>query len=264
MAGKRWIERLARVGFAAKGVVYAVVGGLAAMLATGQGGRATGSGGALSTIGNSPFGSVALVIVAVGLVGYAVWRLVEAVEDPRGRGNDMKGFALRTSSAAKGLAYGYLGVEAALMLMRGMEKGSDDSRAQHWTAQVLAAPFGRAALMTAALALIAYGIYQLINALRAKLSRDLALGSIPSDTRRAVIAVSRFGIAARGVVFLLIGWFGVQAALQQTPQQARGVAGALRSVAGMYGSVALAIIGIGLVAYGIYELVNARYRQIVV
>lgn len=263
MQNEKWLERLARVGFAAKGTVYIVVGVLAAMAAVGSsGGETTGSKGALETIQRNPFGDVALAVIALGLIGYAVWRFIEAAKDTAHRGSDAKGIALRIASVFKGLFYGILGIESARKLMGDGGGRQDDASAQHWSASVLDKPFGKTLLMLIGLGLVVYGIYQITRAVRSKLGRALAIGSIPLEVRKSVVSISRFGIAARGVVFALIGYFTLRAATNHSAGEAKGLAGVLDAVAGGGGSLGLGVIAIGLVSYGVYELVNSRYRRI--
>lgn len=261
-----WIERLARLGFAAKGVVYIFVGLLAAAAATGSGGRTTGSHGALSTIVRQPFGRTAMFVIALGLFGYALWRVIEAVNDPKNRGNSPKGLALRLGSVGKAAAYAALGLSAARLLAHhGGASGGDDHASRHWTAVLLEKPFGRALVAIIGLSIIGYAIYQFVAAARSKLSKDLDLGSIPPSTRMWIIRLSRFGIAARGVVFVIIGYFLTRAALHRAPSEAKGVGGALRSFYEQpYGHLALVVVAIGLAAYGLYQLINSRYRNIYV
>ncbi|HEV2129901.1 MAG TPA: DUF1206 domain-containing protein, partial [Longimicrobiaceae bacterium] len=112
-----WVEGLARLGYAAKGVVYLIVGGLAAQAALGSGGQTTGSEGALSTILRQPLGQVLLGAVAVGLAGYALWRFVQAALDPEHRGTDAKGIAIRLGYAISGVIHAGLAIEAARMVL---------------------------------------------------------------------------------------------------------------------------------------------------
>jgi hypothetical protein len=105
-----------REGYAAKGIVYIVIGTLAARAATGPGGQATDSRGALLEIGNGPFGTFALALMGLGLVGYMMWRLVAAATDAEGKGDKPTSVALRVAQAARAVAYGILGVQAFRML----------------------------------------------------------------------------------------------------------------------------------------------------
>jgi hypothetical protein len=260
-----WVERLARVGYAAKGLVYVLIGGLAARAALGTGGRTTDSSGALTAIGRSTFGTLTLGLVALGLLGYAAWRVIAAATDAEGKGNDAKGMASRAAGAARGLLYVGLALQA-VRLMRGGASGSGgDSRAEDWTARLMAAPFGRWLVAAAALGVIAYAFYQLYRAYASKVRKHLDIGRLSAEAQRLVVAVGRFGIGARGVVFLVIGWFLLRAARQADASQASGMGEALRTLERQpYGKWLLALVGLGFVSYGVYEFVNARYRKIAV
>lgn len=254
-----WVERLARVGYAAKAVLYATIGILAAQTALGEGGRTTDTRGALRTLLQAPYGRVMLLVVAIGLLGYTTWLLARAVTDAEQRGHGAKGIALRTGDVVRGIAHGALAL-AALRLARGQGGGGGDGT-REWAGRVLEAPFGQTLLWIGAAGIAGYGLYQLYRSWSAKLSRRLALGELPAGTARWVVAVSRFGIAARGVVFLLIAYFLSRAAAQHDPSEAGGVDESLQALAGV-GRWPLAVVAFGLVAYGVYELVNARYRRI--
>lgn len=258
-----WVEWLARIGYAAKGIVYIVIGGIALQAAFGGGDRVTGSEGALESIARQPFGRVMIALVGLGLVGYAVWKLVQAVRDPEGMGGDAKGNAARAGYFISGIIHGSLALEAGrLVLGSGMNDGSG-SGADSRTAMLMEQPFGRWLVGLVALGIIAFGLYELYRAYKTDLAKRMHLEELDADTRRWVIRSGRFGLAARGVVFALIGWFLVQAALHFNPQEARGLGGALQSLQGeSYGPWLLGLVALGLVAYGIFALVKARYRRI--
>jgi hypothetical protein len=255
-----WVERLARIGFAAKALLYITVGLLAAQVGLGRGGRTVDTQGALRAVHHVTFGRVALIIVAAGLIGYAIWRIVEAVVDPDGRGTDAKGLALRISFAARGVFHGALGV-TALRLAARERPGPHGEQTRHWTAVAFGLPAGELLVWLAALGIAGYGLYQLYRAYASKLSRQLNLGELDGDTLRWVVGLSRFGIAARGVVFCLIGFFLVRAAALHDAAQAGGIRKSMGLLAEI-GRWPFVVVALGLVAYGVYELVNARYRQI--
>ena len=255
-----WVERFARLGYAAKALLYVTVGLLAARGGLGRGGQAVDTNGALGVVHEVTFGRVALIVVAAGLIGYATWRIVEAVVDPDGRGSDPKGLALRTSFAARGVFHGAIGLTALRLAARERpEPHADQTR--HWTEVAFGLPAGELLVWTAALGIAGYGLYQLYRAYTSKLSRQLDLAELGRISERWVVGVSRFGIAARGVVFCLIGFFLARAALWHDAAQAGGVRKSLRFVAGI-GRWPFVVVAVGLVAYGVYELVNARYRRI--
>ncbi len=257
-----WIERFARVGFAAKALLYMTVGALAALAALGQGGSAaTDQHRAMQWILRAPTGRVLLGVVAIGLVGYAVWRIVEGISDPEGHGRSAKGIALRVRSVVTGLIHGALAISAGRLVLGQRSDGSGSREAQHWTARALATPGGTVLVMLIAGAFVAYGAYQLYCAYDAKLSKKLSFGSLSSPTRTVVIGISRVGIAARGIVFGMIGVLLFRAANDGNPRQAGGVA---RSLAELFqwGTGPFVGIAVGLVAYGAYQLLNARYLRI--
>lgn len=255
-----WLIRLARVGYVAKGVVYLVIGGMALRGAMGQGGGATDSRGALRVIGDGMAGQAALVVVGVGLVAFALWALVAAATDADRRGGDAKGIALRLGQAGRGLAYGALGV-SAFGLLRGSGGGSGGG-AERWTSRLMDAPFGRTLVAAAGLGIMAYALYQFWRAARKNLRKRLHMEHADPDATRWVIRVARFGIAARGVVFLVIGGFLAQAALREDASHAGGIADSLTTIGAQpYGRALLALVAVGLLAYGVWELLNARYRE---
>lgn len=261
-----WIETLARVGYAARGVLYIIVGGLAVALAVGSGGETTDSRGALQRIAEQPLGRTALIVVAVGLAGYALWRLTEAFANPARIGNDTKGLLRRIGFAVSGVIHAGLAFAAIRMAMGG-SSGSGDGAASGqtdmWTARVMELPAGRWLVGIAGAIVIVYGIQRIVKAWRSDIGKHLRVGEMAQDTSRRIIHVSRFGIAARGVVFVLVGWFFVRAALQFDPSEAGGIAEALDALRGQsYGPWLLGIVALGLVAFGIHSLLQAKYRRI--
>jgi hypothetical protein len=259
-AAAPWIERFARVGYASKAAVYAIVGVLAAGAAFGRG-RVADSDDAFAVIRNLPLGSVLLAIVGLGLIGYAVWQTIAAIQDTDNRGSDAKGIALRISSAFRAFVYAGLGVEAARLAFSLGSRGGKSDATTHWTARVLEMPNGRWLVLAAGVSVVAYGIYQLVRAWKAKLGKRLYIDDLTPSQHHAVVSVSRFGIAARGVVFAIVGVSIARAAQQNSAAEAEGATGALHSLTA-FSPWVLAVVALGLVAYAVYELLNARYRVI--
>jgi hypothetical protein len=254
------IERLARLGYASIGIVYMIVGVFAVRAGMGQRGSAGGHKDAFAFILHQPFGRGMLAIIAAGLAGYVLWRFVSAFADSEHRGNDVKGLGIRAASVFRGLLYSGMALEVMRMVARNSSRGSGGSEqeAEHKTGLLLQQPYGRWLVALAGLGVLSYGAYQLYAAWDAKLSKRISLGELDARVRGKVIAISRFGIAARGLVFLIIGGSLLLAALRHNAETAHGTAGALRELP----PPLLIVAGLGLAAYGVYALVNAKYRRI--
>jgi uncharacterized protein DUF1206 len=254
------VERLARVGYAAKALLYFTIGLLAAQAGLGRGGRTTDTHGALRVVHGVTFGRGLLLVVAAGLIGYSVWRLIEAIIDPERRGTDLKAVLLRASFAVRGLFYAVL-AWTAFRLATGNRSAGAGNQAKDWTARAFELAGGELLVWVAAAGMTGYGLYQLFRAYTAKLSRQLDLSELSARAVRSVVAVSRFGLAARGVVFCLIGYLLGRAAAGHDPAQAGGIQKSLGLLA-QIGRWPFIVVALGLVAYGAYEVVNARYRRI--
>jgi hypothetical protein len=257
-----WVERLARLGYLAKGIVYAIVGVLAVQAAFGAGGQTTDTKGALSAIAAQPFGKFLLALLTVGLIGYVVWRFVQAVQDPEHKGDDAKGWATRLGYAVSGLIYASLAF-TSIGLIRGSGGGGGGNSKQDWTARLLAQPFGQWLVGLVGAFVIGLGFYQLYQAYKAKFRKQMKLQEMSPTEETWATRIGRFGLGARGVVFCIIGFFLLQAARQSDASEVRGLDGALESLAQQpYGPWLLGIVALGLIAYGIHMAVQARYIRI--
>jgi Domain of Unknown Function (DUF1206) len=257
---KPWIEVFARVGFAAKGVLYMTIGGLAAAAALGRGGKADpDSRNALQKLFEAPFGRVLVGVIALGLFGYAAWRVIEGITNPQGK-TGAKGVAYRVGSIGRGVIHLALaGAAASLALWREGSSGGG-GRIREYVAKGIAMPGGVYVLWAVAAGFFGFGMYQLYNAFKAKLSRELQLGAV--RCRGAIIAISRFGIAARGIVFGTIAVLLGRAARDHDARQAGGLGDSLRELFTELGRWPYLAIALGLAAYGGYELINAKHRRI--
>lgn len=252
-----WMKMLARAGYAAKGVVYLVIGVLAV-----EGGVAGGSRSALTQINQQPFGRFLLTLVAIGLLAYAIWRFVHGIADPENEGDDAKALAKRTGYVASGVVYGALAFSAVQIAFG--SGGGGGSGAQNWTAQVLDLAFGRWLVGLAGVGVILGGLHQLQQAITAKFRENFALSEISPEQERWAVRAGRLGHAARTVVYAIIGWFLVRAALTYDSSEVGGLGEALRTLQQQpYGRWLLGAAGVGLVCYGIYCFVLARYRKAV-
>lgn len=256
-----WIERLARAGYAAKALLYATIGLLAAHMPLGDGRLAT-TIGAMHSVQHAPFGRFLIALVAIGLIGYAVWRMVEAILDPERRGAGAKALALRASFAFRAIIHAALAVTAARLAVGSPAEG-DGNDAERWAARALGITGGRWLLWVIALSIGVFGLYQIYRAFAAKLGKRLQYGQISAETGRWILGVSRLGVAARGIVFATVGFMFANSAMRQSAARAGGIDDALQSLSRLGRGPFLAIAA-GLIAYGVYEVVNARYRRITV
>lgn len=252
---------LGRAGYAAKGSVYVVMGALAAGAAVGEGGATTDTRGALDVIGDGPMGTVALLAIGVGLLGYMLWRLVAAVTDAEGHGDEPTKLVVRGAQAVRGIAYGVLGVQA-LRALGGDDVGSQGAATRHWTGRLLGMPFGRALVVGVGLGVLGYAAYQVYRAFSEKARKHLDLVEAGPTQATWIVRLGRFGIAARGVVFAMIGVFLLRAGMQQDSGEAGGIAQSLEALGrASYGPIVLGAVAFGLIAYGVYQLATARYRH---
>jgi Domain of Unknown Function (DUF1206) len=263
-ATSHWMTMLARLGYAVKGVVYLMIGILAVQLAVGKGGEATDQRGAIHVIYDQPFGRFLLVVVAIGLIGFALWCFIQALFDTEGKGNKAKGILARVGYAIVGISYGLLGI-GTIQLLAGTGNGgrSSTASAQNWTGMVLKYGIGVALIVLIGLIVIGVAAYMFYRAYSAKFQQKLSLQRVNEQVRKGLILLGRFGYAALGVVFCIIGIFLIVAALQHNPGDAKGLDSALQVVLQEpFGTFLLAIVALGLIAYGAYSFVEARYRRI--
>ena len=255
-----WIERLARAGYVAYGMVYVLVGVLALRAAFGGGGETTGQEGALRSILLAPLGRILLGLVAAGLVAYAVWRLFQGVQDPEDEGGNAKGVVRRLDHVLNGLFHAGLAFSAGqLALGSSGSGGSPDD----WTATLMSQPLGRWLALVAGAVIFGAGLYQFYKAYKADFRDELKSHEMSRREEAWTTRSGRLGYAARGVVFGVIGVFLLQAALRADPQEARGLGGALETMARQpFGPYLLGLVAAGLVAYGAFMFVVARYRRI--
>ncbi len=263
VSNSKWVEGLARIGYVVRGLLYIVVGILAVQVALGAGGETTDKKGAIEVIGVQPFGKVLLALMLLGLVGYSLWGFVRAFLDPLKRGTEPKGLAQRVGYLVSGLAYGSLVFPTLAYLQGSGGQGGSSQGSQDLTAKLLSVPMGQWIVAIIGIIGLLGGLGQMWLGISADFKKDLKQGEMSNTERDWAIRAGRFGSIARGVVFALLGFFVLQAALRYDPQQAQGLDGALRTIAGQpYGPWLLAIVALGLVSFGIYSVLCARWIKV--
>ncbi|TRW16664.1 DUF1206 domain-containing protein [Glacieibacterium frigidum] len=254
------LTTLARLGFAARGLTYVLIGWFA-IAAARSGGAPGDNRAALGSLADSAAGQWLLAVIALGLLGYALWRFSEAWFDPERHGSDAKGLAKRGGFAVSGLVHVGLALFAArLALDWGGGGGSGDAEADEGAAGLMALPGGVWLVGAVGLVLLASAAGNFAEAYKAGFAKYFR-GDLPA--REAVVGAGRLGYAARGVVFVLVGWFALQAALNHDPEAAGGTGQALRTLQDQpYGPLLLGIVAAGLLLFGVFGIVQARYRQV--
>jgi hypothetical protein len=262
--GRGWYAVLARTGLVAKGLSFGLVGVLAFDLAIGNGGKATSRQGALSQLAHHSFGKVVLVAMALGFAAYAIWRFVQAFAEEADRdGGELKAWAKRSGYIGRGLIYTGLTFSTVKIALGSGGQQSQNQKAHHSTAVVLSWPAGTWIVGAAGVAIAGVGVWNLYRGLSRKFEDKWRLGSASPAWRRWGGRAGVAGHIARFVVFGLIGIFITKAAIDYNPNDAIGLDGALQKLAhASYGPWLLGLTAVGLVAYGVYCLVDARLRDV--
>jgi hypothetical protein len=249
---------LARAGLVARGLVYLIIGVLAFKLALGDGGKAANQQGALKAIAHQPFGKTLLVLVTIALAGYALWRVIRAAV---GRGAEQRdsGFD-RVAALASGIAYGILCVTAVKILG---DSSTGSGTPKEATAGVLGWSGGPVLVAIAGAILLGVAAYQAYKGLAKKFLDDAKTSEMHPEVRKGYTVLGVFGHVARAVVFALVGYGLIKAAIDYDPHKAIGLDGALRKLAdASYGPALLGLVAAGLVGFAAYSMADARYRKV--
>lgn len=252
-------EWLARIGLAARGVVYAVIALLAIKLALGDGGKATDQEGALKTIAQQPFGKGLLIVLSVGIFGYALWRLLRAAlgHGPEAGKDDTKE---RLDGLASGIGYALLLATAIGILLGSGGSSSGPGKA---AGGVLDWPLGQWLVALAGIVVVGVAAQQGYKAVAQTFLEKSKTEEMGPRTKQAFTGVGVFGHLARMVIFALIGYFLIKAALDYDPDEAVGLDGALAKLANAsYGPWLLGLVAFGLLGFALYSAMDARYRRV--
>lgn len=263
MKANRWIVRLGRIGYVAKGVVFLGIGLLSASAALGQNVGATDFRGVMRAVLVQPFGATLLASLIAGLSCYVVWLLLATFVNAGDMRDDAGGITARVRALF--LAVIYSGIIAIAVEAFGgkARNGGDDEAAQSWTARALAQPFGATIVVAIGAAILIGGVLECRRGCREKFAKRLDLDAYSRATQTWIVRFCAFGFAARGAVFALLGALLIRAGWQSDSSKARGMSGALDAViAQPFGRTMFIVGAIGLAAYGSYCWVKARYLKI--
>jgi hypothetical protein len=257
------MEKLARFGLVAQGISFGLVAVLAIELALGQGGKATDREGALQTVAHNGIGRVIVFVLAFGFGAYALWRLAQVflghdVEDQGGR----EKWGKRLSSLGKAAIYGTL-CWFSFSILLGKHGGGGSNKEQEATKGILGWPGGSWIVYAIALGIAGAALWNFYRAVSGKYKDSLKKAQMSATELKWTTRIAFVGLTSRAVVFGLISWFFFKAAADYDPSKARGLDGALRKLASApYGTALLSIVAAGLFAYGVFCLIQARYREV--
>jgi hypothetical protein len=263
-AGNRFVdtklfELVSRAGFVARGLVYAIIGFLALLLATGHGGKITNQQGAMKTLEHQPLGHLLLALLAVGLGGYALWRLVRAALGHGPEGAD--GGIERLGALGSGVVYAAMCAIAVQLLTSGSSSSSGNTRKT--ASGVFSWPAGRWIVLIAGLVILGVAVYQFIRGVRQKFLDDDKTETMGHTTETCITWAGTIGHIARAIVFGLVGSFLVRSAVDYKANEAIGLDGALAKLYDhSYGPWLLGAVAAGLLTFGIFSIAEAKYRRI--
>lgn len=250
------MEVLTRLGYGVRGVIYIVMGILAVQVALGKGGALASPQSAIAAIGKQPAGMILLWVVLIGILAYSVWGLVRAIWDPLNKGSDTKGILTRIGYLASAVGYAFLAYTTYGLIM-GTSQSTSGSPAKILSS-IMAMPMGRWAIALVGLIVVVVGLYQIMLGIKAGFEKQFQTYDLTPKEAKLATDVGRFGTAARGVVFALVGGLIFLAAYNSNPSQPVGMDAALATLLHQpYGIWLLGIIAVGLVAFGFYSLLGA-------
>ena len=252
-----WAMPVMRTGYAGRALVYAIVSGVS-LFAIWQGGDAKGTSDALAAVERSPFGLLALWLIALAMFAYMTWRLIDAAFDLEDHGADPKGILARSGQAVTGLIHGGLGV-VALVFVFGSTDSGEGSKIAFYVGKVLALPFGGLILGSVGALTMGAGVYYLHKAWTAGYRSKLKANHFTIHYNTFL----RLGVAAQGASVLIIGGLIVWAAATRDPDQAGGLDKAFGWLSDqIYGQALVTALCLGLALFGVFLAVNAVYRII--
>jgi multidrug transporter EmrE-like cation transporter len=260
------MENLLRLGYLVRGLVYGVIGLMALQVVIGGGGALTDTQGAIAIMGGAAGGGILLYAVLVGLASYGLWGLVRAIVDPLHKGKDTKGIAERVGYAISGISYLLLAL-ATYGLITGrataVQNGSQTAQTQQTVGTLLSQPWGALLVMLIALIVMGVGLFQVNQGIQPQFHQQFTPYALNTRQRTWITRMGRFGMAARGLVFMLIGLFLFLAAYHHDPSRAQGIEGVLASLLQQpYGIWLLGIVALGLIAFGVYSALSGVWLRL--
>jgi hypothetical protein len=255
------MSALARAGFAARGILYALIGIIAIEIAFGHSHQQADRSGAVRLVAATPFGAAILWLLVAGFAGMTLWRLSEAVWGAAGP--DGHKASKRIGSLGRAVVYGVITYGILKYALGLGAPASSDKQSQDLTATALHYPGGQAAVAIVGAVIAIAGVVMMYRSWQGRFLKTLRLGRAPARTRKVVTRLGQIGGVARGVVFVTIGIFLAIAAVEAKPGQAKGIDSALRVLAHTpLGPWLLVLVAAGLVIFGAFSCCEARWRDV--
>ena len=257
-----WIQRWTRFGYATRGVIFTLVGLLALRVALGWGGSTQGARGAIRQIGQQPFGQILLVLIGIGLVGYVVWRFIQAYYDPGISTHGAHRLIRRLAFVLSGIFYLLMAL-STVQLVFGTQYGWDNHARQEWVAWLLTMPLGYWLVTLIGLVIVGIGVHAIYRGYTAQFMRLYRLEKMTPLQKRWTRRIGQVGLSALGLTLFVIGALLIQGAFQMNPALATGIGGALHLIALQpLGPYLLGGAAFGFVAYGLHCFALGRFRHV--
>jgi hypothetical protein len=257
-----WIRPIARIGLAAKGVLYSLLGLLAVMSAlhiNGQTSNHADRTGVFEFVLKQPAGKFLLALIAAGLLCYSIWRFIQTFLDTERKGQETKGVAKRATYLLSGLTYFFIGVLSVKALLD--KPGSGNSQ-KETASQILEQPAGQWLLVAVALIMAGVGIYQIWYGNSEKYRKHVDVQELDEKASRSLLRAGKIGYIARGIVWLVVAFLFAKAAIHNRASEAGDTSDAFGYLQGKtYGSYILLALALGLICYGVLNFIRAGFEK---
>lgn len=259
-----WVEGWMRLGYAVRGLVYGLIGFLALQLLLTGRGEITDHTGALAAVAAQPFGNVLLIVIAVGVVGFALWGILRAILDPFNEGSGWKGTIARASAVITGLSYGVLVIPIVHLLEGSRDQGGQETeRAQSAASGLFTYSWGPWLVGLIGVVVLVLGLATIYRGLAEQFEKHFEGYRLNEDQRRWAMRMGKIGTIALGVVMAIIGGLALLAAITLDPEKVGGIDQALAFLIQQpYGAWLMGVLALGLMAYAAYSLMGAMWFKI--
>ncbi|MFG1609963.1 DUF1206 domain-containing protein [Actinoplanes sp. NPDC049265] len=259
-ANSKPLEMLARGGFIAYGVIHILFAWLALQVAFGNSSNETDQSGALQTIAQGPGGKFLLVLIAIGMIALALWQAFEAAVGESGEQNK-QALAERVVSGCRAILYGYFAVLAIKTITGGQTSQAQSQQSS--ASSLMDNGFGRFLVGLAGVVVVGVGVGLVVYGLKKKFEEHLKTGQMSPKVRQTVRRLGMAGYSSKGVAYGIVGVLLASAAISYDPEKARGLDGALKTLAGTaWGPWLLGLIALGIACFGVYCFFQAKYRDV--